>query len=683
MPNAVDHIARTTGCHPAEVPTPRQAQALYRQARSIDSQLLKHLYDGVVGVADNRSLGDQLTIAHLQTLAAVATESGFLAQPGTRAATTLAEFGHMCGAYARLLSFAAQASAAHGQPMVSLLNKQPERAALPNATTRHSLLHDGNNTYEILTWMSDPELQRVQARFASHGGLWGLNSTKSRTRYLHGESRTEHKFRLGAGRFGTVSLARHVQSDTYVALKKSHPVNLANGRVVIPTKLNIIPRLNDGSCDAIARVFLSHHGLSSSAGCQAAPNHGPGQSTYTFMELGVCNLQQLFNQLPTLRFIGDPANAQNATWMEILANQLQPDPQVAGNQEAMRAAGANHIEALKRVSADPFSQKETVRKFINRMAYQMLESVYRMHRAGYAHNDIKPDNFVVARTAQGHLRIKLIDFDLSDAISNGIGVPRPFYATLFSAPQVRSRGLTNNPSLNDAYSAGCSLKALDGETVVEQIQRHALATKQENRFGERDGLRLIKKAVGEPLLVSSNQRKPVVHRRSVEALHQQLPEMAGIHSISDLLCHPHAGKRYSVEKAIHAPPFNQPDSMLDEAAFSDLLNRVIQQARFAEQMLPQQPSTPNEADPALLNALQQTLTALAIRDINRNSALAHLEERTVARMGRAEMNARLAHMQHQVTEGSAAAHMRRLGRVLNPLHFFKSADQKEAEYTYH
>ncbi len=687
MPNIADHIARTTGCHLIEGASDNNAKALLHSAQIMDCRLQKHLYDGVVGMIDNQALGCQLTATHLKTLAAVANKSLLLSRSSPRTSSTLGEFEYMCKRYAGLLE-GKRSETSHTAPgKFTCINKQPKSREFPNAKPRHTLWQHGDETYEFLTWMSNEELNRVQGRFATHEGIWGVTSEKHRTKPLHGELRTENKITLGRGAFGTVALARHVQSDTYVALKKSHPIVLDDGHVMHPKTLSIIPRVNDGTRSGIATVFLSEYLYSSSAAKTA--QHGRlEKSTYTMLELGICDLQKMFDWLPLLRYLTDPANIQKDHWLRTLAELVKLDPNAAGNSRAMESPQAllnavvERIEGMVRLSGSTFGNPETVRKFMNRLAYQMLESVNQMHLAGYAHNDIKPNNFVVATTANGLLRVKLVDFDLSDKINEKIGVPRDVYAKLFSAPQVQSTEANNNPRLNDAYSLGCSIKALDGETLPELLQRREQATGRKNEFGESLATSMLKAATGDRLLISANRHKPVRHRREIEALHDNLPELAGLHTISDLLCHPHAGKRYSVEQAMRSPPFNQPDGMLSEREFSDMLSQALRHARIIEKLQTSNQTNPANDLQAMIKDCEQTMKSFTIREFNRANTMAHLESRALARRGRTELLSRSEAVDNQIMEGNAEAHMRRLGRSLNPANLFKSKDRKEAEYSY-
>lgn len=683
MPIIADHIARTTGCNLLDGSSVENARALNKAAQTTDCRLQKHLYEGVVGFDANRPLGSQLTIANLRTLSAIATRSLQLFRDSPRTSSVVAEFGYMCDKYAELL----ECSRRDPRNGFEALNKQTTNAEYPNAVPRHTLWQHGPDTYELLTWMSDEEIERVQNRFARYDGIRGLTTEKTRLRRLHGELRQESKVTLGKGAFGTVALARHVQSDTYLALKKAHPIILADGEVIHPKPLSILPRVNDGTRSGIATVFLSEPGFSTSV--SRALTHGlREQSVYTMLELGVCDLQKLFDWLSYLRYLTHPDNVGAPDWQANLEHIFGINPNGAGNSQVRRSATAladaatQRMEAVVRLSGSSFADPEKVRRFMNRLAFQMLESVNQMHQAGFAHNDIKPNNFVVATGPNGYLRVKLVDFDMSANIGNTIGVPREIYAKLYAAPQVQSTESNNNPRLNDAYSVGCSIKALEGATTMELIERRAMATGRRDEFGESIASRLVKSATGAPLVFSANRNKPVMHRREIEALHRHLPEFADLHTISDLLCHPNSGKRYRIDEAMNAPPFNQPEAMLDEREFSDMLGQAIRHTRLIEQLhTSNQPTATNVLEAALLDA-NSAIEALSISSTNTLNATRHLESRARSRQSTQELIARRQIMERDVQDGNTEANIRRIGRALNPVNLLKSKDRKEAEYSY-
>lgn len=89
---------------------------------------------------------------------------------------------------------------------------------------------------------------------------------------------------------------------------------------------------------------------------------------------------------------------------------------------------------------------------------QLLEALAHMHGRGFVHRDVKPENLVVAPTAE----VRLLDFDLSGPIGEVFRVPVRLGTLAYLAPE-QIQGQSPGPEA-DLYSAGILLYwALAGE----------------------------------------------------------------------------------------------------------------------------------------------------------------------------------------------------------------------------
>lgn len=96
---------------------------------------------------------------------------------------------------------------------------------------------------------------------------------------------------------------------------------------------------------------------------------------------------------------------------------------------------------------------------LDRILLECAEAIEHMHKVGWVHRDIKPDNFLVGD--ENHIR--LIDFNLSRRIKTGLGRlfggKAPIQGThSYMAPE-QIRGLTGDQRV-DIYSFGCMVYEL-------------------------------------------------------------------------------------------------------------------------------------------------------------------------------------------------------------------------------
>lgn len=542
MPNlqVCEYIKQQTGVDLNKEGTTSNIDALIVAAHSLQDKLGCVLYNAVVKVDGDLLLsGSPITSNQLQRLKSIASLAKNLASGVEGVHTVIQDFEGAAQRYANFLS--TSRNFANTKFVTDIINKQQSKAIQEGtyATPRHTLARCGPEVYEILTWMTPKEIARVERRFPNTNGLFSIQSERSRTKEWGAESFVEHKITLGSGSFGAARLARQVSTNQYMVFKKVHPQDVGPKPEVVP----VIRGVNDGSLSGVSRVFDSFMAHSTRGG---GGTHLE-LSAFTLSELGVVDAHKFISMFSLMSYA--------------LNNQYQSElfPRLILKQMAQGDSAVDTLQKIARLSTNPCSDPEIVRRFRNTCAYQMLRAVQQMHNKDRAHNDIKPDNFVLAYDAKKLLRIKLIDFDLNASVRQSVGKARDVYAAVFSAPQVSSSEVNNQADRNDAYSMGCTLRLLNGEPL--------------------EALLLQRKLVKGEVRNSKNAMiKPVEDRRSIESRFSKLPELTTLTDLINLLCHPHSGKRYTITQALESPLFTQSGNLISNPQFSQIAEKIIRQA---------------------------------------------------------------------------------------------------------
>lgn len=175
-------------------------------SRQIGDKYCRSLYDAFVGCTETTSLGSRLTERELANIVAI---TNALLQQDTRSENSKIVCRYMNQAarkYLELLS---------GKEL-SLPRKEPgmgRRHTLNAARTQRGKI----KIYEMMNSMTAPEVERFQTKTKF------INSEVENAPIMAKNGRQVKKITLGAGTFGTTRIARDVETDTYVAVKKSHP----------------------------------------------------------------------------------------------------------------------------------------------------------------------------------------------------------------------------------------------------------------------------------------------------------------------------------------------------------------------------------------------------------------------------------------------------------------------------
>lgn len=646
MPNVQVHeyLRQQIGIDPNQPHRSRDVHALLKAAQNLNSKLGCVLYNAVVKLDGNVVLtGPPLTAQQLDALRKTALVARNQPNCPEDLRGVIQDFA---GAAHRYSNFLSQGDD-QAKNVSNVINKQLRLAVKEgtHATPRHTLLRRGNEIYEVLTWMTKEEAARMEGRFADTNGLFSIEAERSRYRDWGELSFKEFKVTLGSGAFGAARVARQTSTDQYMVLKKVHPKDVGPR----PAPTPIVRRVNDGSLSGVSRVYDSFMAHSTRGG----GDRHVELSAYTLSEIGVVDTHKFISIFSMMSYALNTENPSEPLLDLIRQTMVESDDPLERMQKVVRLA------------TNPCSNPETVRLFRNTFAQQMLQAVQQMHLRDRAHNDIKPDNFVLAYDQNKLLRVKLIDFDLNASVKESVGKARDVYAAAFSAPQVSSGEINNQADRNDAYSMGCTLRLLNGESIERLVVQ-----------------RLI---VKEKIRDSKNHLiKPVEDRRSIESRFAKLPELTTLSDLVDLLSHPHSGKRYTITEALESPLFTQPGSLLSPSQFSEMAEKIIRQGYLIPRDLIDQLGVIQQLEQAMGDRPgSSTSTPFGTMASVLSKQDDHLLiERYIQTHGEKKLRTQMDKAKSLAASENGLTALTRGMRQLSISHHLKSAAEREAGYVY-
>ncbi|MCR2745515.1 protein kinase domain-containing protein [Limnobacter parvus] len=607
MTSVSNFVETQLGCRLSAGLATSNTTGLATVAANAPRRLNSYLYDAVVGLYQEIRLDGRLSENDLNLLLDLSEQSRQItSSPLTQNA--LEEFGFMCRRYMQLLNNSTQTNAPQ------IMNKQVANSAFPNAVPKHTLIATNGQLFEHYTWINSTELVRMNSRYSSVNGLQALKIDKEKIHTRYGATERLAKCAVGKGSYGVARLGRSVNDDQYIVVKKSHPrytdeLPQALLKIIKPKKVAVIPHLNDGSLAGVSKVYASHLAAST-----ASSRSVSGASSFSYLELGVADLHGFIVDFNLLRFVVEGGLSSEGLGYELLHDMCVSLVRNTSKQKSKSEKNALILAQIDRLNQSPFTNPYKVRRFLNRLAYQMLECVQQMHNRNVAHNDIKPNNFVLANH-DGKLRVKLIDFDMNSAIKQTADIPLVTSTELYSALQSLAFEADLDPESRDAYAVGCSIHQICGDAPIEIA-----------------GLR--NRIKSETLEFMGIDMKSVEDRQRVEIMQKIIPELASLSQVADLLCQPDTEKRYSVGQAMENIVFSQSNSMVSESEFSELAITALRDGGLISKEFKERLFPPGNQEAAIFNELE-------ISRANKKTARDYLLKQFTDEYGERELMERL------------------------------------------
>ncbi len=635
--------------------SPTNVNQVKNSAQENCVKLYQGLYDAIAKKHNGQRLDGQLHSGQIRSIEAVVNQAKNTCHNASSTRSQLEQLQNIVGQYVKLLQ-------AKEQGLAFGLKKSEMMQGQANHGMRHTLITLHGQLYENLTWVNESEKQHIKSQLGLFGDL-KINTERSETRHILGQREKQDKVNLGQGGFGRAGFARSVDTNEILVLKKAHPeTNTTMGNVSLPEYIKPLQAVNDGSLTRLAKVHDTYVAVTTSHAdsLQRVKQNQLG-TAYTYTELGLNDLDTFFHGLFLIRLALQPAIVSH--WSDqiynTLVDRLTTDTftQTEINQMGL---GEAKKRIKKQLLKHPLANTEKLRRYTNTMALNMLKAVNDLHQAGYGHNDIKPKNFILGQTQKGqylNLQPKLIDFDTTQLIEQTIGQHKGVFTPQYAAPQIVSRYANNHPVLNDSYALGVCLRKLAGDSEVAITER--MLNVHDFKFTGR-----------------YNTIKPVQNRRDVEAHMAFMPELCGLEDLSDLLCHPDAGKRITAKQAIDNPLFKVRGNLMRSQEFNEVTVKVLSLVKHLDLENYEQLTNPD------LDSAEQTAQCEALYKPQQNAMRLHIESKAISHYGVDRYNALKSTVNQMITEGNDAAKKRRFARYADFSNWLKNKNQRQADYLY-
>lgn len=352
----------------------------------------------------------------------------------------------------------------------------------PNVGNRHTLVRaESGKIYEMTNSMT-----RNEVRFFKDKTKLTVRAVERPRVMRIKDGEIYSKIEMGIGSFGKTRIARNIDDDQFVAVKKKHPKleasmsvgfiahepSQSNFKYISSDKQRAIKSISqhvispDDECQMWSRKSTLAQEMNDSEHLSADEvdaliannrliNHsllelgddvnkfllkmregrfsGYGEvikSNYTFSELGVATVSAVIEELNVLR-----------TYFELkCGSTLSPEASNLLGRHEMRFLNLGEFDAndsaeyrdrmYRRLGkayfeAGDFGLKDPVsnQKFLNTLGKKMLTALSELNGFDISHQDIKPSNIVFCQDKNGLISVKLIDIDFIRNENNEVGPP--------------------------------------------------------------------------------------------------------------------------------------------------------------------------------------------------------------------------------------------------------------------
>jgi serine/threonine protein kinase len=507
------------------------------------------------------------------------------------------------------------------------------RHSLVTSDTNRADNVDGGSIYEIMNTMNARERERFQRKSAIP-----VHAVESTVGPSGNPGQHLAKVSLGAGAFGVVRIARNIKTDEFLAVKKAHPrLELVGTRKAIlpvafpPTNYaemslqsrarlreledfivvpeNELPTASSKSVrtDRLARQLnsrsnvavrdlvrqpqlaelLEEYGYGAMESHirqlqkqRTAPEIPDALTTYSFSELGMMSVDQAVAALGELE--AHFANHRSGADLSPSALQLMQRyaekyaPETVHGYGAARAASAA-ASGRKIFNRADFHLKDADynRRFRNCIGRNLLRSIAALHRAGFAHQDIKPKNAILAHDRRGNTTVKLVDIDHVQHAAELTGGPEVWTAQYKPMEVELEKPGIYDAVKGDGFSAGISLLMIAGvgDAAIADFRKQIefeMYLRAPGEFGLDDEDVLVVE-----LSKLALTQRPVEGRILLRELGQNASPQS-LEDIAQLLTKPNLPARQTPQQVGRLPFLNDGRFLLDDVAFARHAELILQ-----------------------------------------------------------------------------------------------------------
>jgi hypothetical protein len=313
---------------------------------------------------------------------------------------------------------------------------------------------------------------------------------------------------------------------------------------------------------------------------RTAPEIPDALTTYSFSELGMMSVDQAVAALGELE--AHFANHRSGADLSPSALQLMQRyaekyaPETVHGYGAARAASAA-ASGRKIFNRADFHLKDADynRRFRNCIGRNLLRSIAALHRAGFAHQDIKPKNAILAHDRRGNTTVKLVDIDHVQHAAELTGGPEVWTAQYKPMEVELEKPGIYDAVKGDGFSAGISLLMIAGvgDAAIADFRKQIefeMYLRAPGEFGLDDEDVLVVE-----LSKLALTQRPVEGRILLRELGQNASPQS-LEDIAQLLTKPNLPARQTPQQVGRLPFLNDGRFLLDDVAFARHAELILQ-----------------------------------------------------------------------------------------------------------